>query len=64
MSAGGHGGPALPQQRRLVATIPGPRSPQPLSRRNLAVAHGVATTVPVFVSRAGGGVLVDVDGNS
>jgi 4-aminobutyrate aminotransferase/(S)-3-amino-2-methylpropionate transaminase len=47
-----------------VTSIPGPRSRQLLARRAAAVARGVGTTLPVFVDRAGGGVLVDVDGNS
>jgi 4-aminobutyrate aminotransferase/(S)-3-amino-2-methylpropionate transaminase len=54
----------LPQQRRLVTEIPGPRSRALMARRAAAVAAAVGTTVPVFVERAGGGVLVDVDGNS
>jgi len=57
-------GPNLPQQRRLVTAIPGPRSLQMMSRRAAVVARGVSTVLPVFVERAGGGVLVDVDGNS
>jgi 4-aminobutyrate aminotransferase/(S)-3-amino-2-methylpropionate transaminase len=35
-----------------------------LERRTGAVASGVGTVLPVFVERAGGGVIVDVDGNS
>src|SRR5690348_13362067 len=35
-----------------------------MARRSAAVSHGVGTTLPVFVERAGGGVIVDVDGNS
>ena len=58
------GGPALPQERRLVTAIPGPRSTELMGRRTAAVSRGVGGTVPVFVERAGGGVLVDVDGNS
>jgi 4-aminobutyrate aminotransferase / (S)-3-amino-2-methylpropionate transaminase / 5-aminovalerate transaminase len=58
------GGPTLPQQRRLVTEIPGPRSVALLQRRASAVSNGVSTMLPVFVERAGGGVLVDVDGNS
>ncbi len=58
------GGPDLPQERRLVTPIPGPRSQALLARRSQAVARGVGTTLPVFVERAGGGVIVDVDGNS
>ncbi len=64
MSGHGRGGPSLPQERRLLTPIPGPRSHELLARRAATVARGVATTLPVFVTRAGGGVLVDVDGNS
>ena len=58
------GGPSLPQERRLVTAVPGPRSAELSARRNAVVARGIGTTLPVFVDRAGGGVLVDVDGNS
>ena len=60
----GTGGPALPQERRLVTAIPGPRSQELMARRTAAVARGLGTALPVFVDRAGGGVIVDVDGNS
>src|SRR4051812_11924980 len=52
------------QERRLVTEVPGPRSTALMQRRAATVASGVGTTVPVFVERAGGGVIVDVDGNS
>jgi 4-aminobutyrate aminotransferase/(S)-3-amino-2-methylpropionate transaminase len=58
------GGPGLPQERRLVTEIPGPLSRQRHARRQDLVAQGVGVTLPVFVAAAGGGVLVDVDGNS
>ncbi|WP_448072515.1 4-aminobutyrate--2-oxoglutarate transaminase [Georgenia yuyongxinii] len=58
------GGPALPQERRLVTAIPGPRSRELAERQGRAVARGVSTTMPVFAAAAGGGVVVDVDGNS
>ncbi|MEI5584754.1 MULTISPECIES: 4-aminobutyrate--2-oxoglutarate transaminase [unclassified Agromyces] len=58
------GGPALPQERRLVTSIPGPRSQELMSRKAAAVAKGVGTTIPVSVVAAGGGVVVDADGNS
>jgi 4-aminobutyrate aminotransferase / (S)-3-amino-2-methylpropionate transaminase / 5-aminovalerate transaminase len=58
------GGPDLPQERRLLTEIPGPRSLELFARRAEAVARGVSTTLPVFIAAAGGGVLVDVDGNS
>ncbi len=58
------GGPGLPQERRLVTEIPGPASRDLLARRQRAVARGVSQVLPVFVTAAGGGVLVDADGNS
>lgn len=54
----------LPQVRALVTEIPGPRSRDLMARRTSAVSAGVGGTMPVFVERAGGGVIVDVDGNS
>src|SRR3954451_14610556 len=59
-----NGGPSLPQQRNLVTEIPGPESLARLDRKKAHVADGVGTTLPVFVVAAGGGVLVDADGNS
>jgi 4-aminobutyrate aminotransferase/(S)-3-amino-2-methylpropionate transaminase len=58
------GGPELPQERRLVTEIPGPRSRELQARKTAAVAQGVGTTLPVYTVAAGGGVVVDVDGNS
>ncbi|WP_148616287.1 4-aminobutyrate--2-oxoglutarate transaminase [Nocardioides rubriscoriae] len=54
---------AIAQQRRLVTAIPGPRSVELMARKSAAVAAGVGTTMPVFAARAGGGIVVDVDGN-
>src|SRR3954471_15355643 len=52
------------EQKRVLATaIPGPRSNELHARKNAAVASGVGTTLPVYVERAGGGIVVDVDGN-
>ncbi|MFK0290920.1 4-aminobutyrate--2-oxoglutarate transaminase [Streptomyces sp. NPDC090442] len=58
------GGPALPQERRVVTAIPGPKSQELWARKQNTVAAGVGAVLPVFVKRAGGGVLEDVDGNS
>ncbi|MEU1971080.1 4-aminobutyrate--2-oxoglutarate transaminase [Microbacterium sp. NPDC019599] len=58
------GGPSLPQERRLVTSIPGPRSQQLLERKAAAVAAGVGHTAPIEAVAAGGGVVVDADGNS
>src|SRR3984885_7125579 len=52
------------QRRNLVTEIPGPASRELLARRERAVARGVSTVLPVFVTDAGGGVIVDADGNS
>jgi 4-aminobutyrate aminotransferase / (S)-3-amino-2-methylpropionate transaminase / 5-aminovalerate transaminase len=54
----------LPQVRHLATEIPGPLSRELLARRTRAVARGVGVMLPVFVTKAGGGVLIDVDGNS
>ncbi|MFF2925388.1 4-aminobutyrate--2-oxoglutarate transaminase [Streptomyces celluloflavus] len=58
------GGPALPQERRVVTAIPGPKSQELWARKQATVANGVGAVLPVFAKRAGGGVLEDVDGNS
>ena len=54
----------VPQERRLVTGIPGPRSQALQARKTGAVSAGVGVTLPVYVAKAGGGILVDVDGNS
>src|SRR5437764_13557454 len=51
------------QQRLLRTEIPGPRSVSLHDRKTAAVAQGVGTTLPVYVERAAGGIVVDVDGN-
>ncbi|MEO3824646.1 4-aminobutyrate--2-oxoglutarate transaminase [Actinomadura sp. B10D3] len=56
--------PALPQERRVVTEIPGPRSRELHRRRTAAVPPGVGSVLPVYVTDAGGGVIVDADGNS
>ena len=54
----------VPQRRELLTAIPGPRSLALTARRRAAVASGVGSVMPVFAARAGGGIVVDVDGNS
>ena len=56
-------GAAVTQERRIVTAIPGPVSQQMQARKTAAVARGVGTTLPVYVVAAGGGILVDADGN-
>ena len=58
------GGPSLPQERRLVTDLPGPRSAEILARKAEAVPAGVSHTIPLAAVAAGGGVVVDADGNS
>lgn len=54
----------IAQERRLVTAVPGPLSQALMARKTHAVSAGVGVGMPVFITRAGGGVLVDVDGNS
>ena len=54
----------LPQERILKTAIPGPKSQELLARRSEAVSASLGISIPVFVKEAGGGVIVDVDGNS
>ncbi|MEI6361438.1 MAG: 4-aminobutyrate--2-oxoglutarate transaminase [Actinomycetes bacterium] len=54
----------IPQERRLVTSIPGPLSAALHARKTEAVSAGIGVGLPVYVTRAGGGVLIDVDGNS
>src|SRR5215510_1113294 len=53
----------VPNQLLLRTSIPGPRSLALKERKETAVAPGVGTTLPVYVAQAGGGIVVDVDGN-
>src|SRR6476619_7157591 len=57
------GGASLTQRRSLLTDIPGPRSVEKLARKKKYGADGVGTTLPVFIEAAGGGVLLDADGN-
>ncbi|WP_099022943.1 4-aminobutyrate--2-oxoglutarate transaminase [Mycolicibacterium palauense] len=58
------GGPDLPQVRRVSTAVPGPRSNALARRRAAALPAGLASSAEVYVAAAGGGVVVDVDGNS
>ena len=57
-------GPVIEQVRRVRTEVPGPRSRELLDRQRAALPAGLGSTLPVFVASAGGGVIVDVDGNS
>lgn len=54
----------VPQVRKLLTTIPGPKSEAILKRRSEAVSTALGMAIPIVVERAGGGIIVDVDGNS
>src|SRR4051794_19594631 len=51
------------QERRLLTAVPGPRSRELQARKDAAVSSGVGVVLPAYVVRAGGGILVDADGN-
>ncbi|NBX70508.1 MAG: 4-aminobutyrate--2-oxoglutarate transaminase [Actinobacteria bacterium] len=51
------------QKRMLTTAIPGPQSQMLQQRRTSAVSAGVGATLPIFITKAGGGIVVDVDGN-
>lgn len=54
----------VPQVRKLVTAIPGPKSEAILKRRSEAVSSALGMAIPIVVERAAGGIIVDVDGNS
>jgi len=51
------------QERRIVTSVPGPKSQALHERRLAVVSGGVGTTLPVYIDRAHDAVVVDVDGN-
>ena len=53
----------IPQERKLVTEIPGPKSTEWFVRRAAAVPAGVANIHPIVTSRASGAIIEDVDGN-
>lgn len=54
---------SVEQQRKIVTAIPGPKSQEIQARRNAVVSAGVGTSLGVYIERAHGAVIVDVDGN-
>ena len=54
----------IEQKRNLVTAIPGPKSAELIKRRAEAVSASLGTAFPVFIDRAEGAIILDVDGNS
>jgi 4-aminobutyrate aminotransferase / (S)-3-amino-2-methylpropionate transaminase / 5-aminovalerate transaminase len=52
-----------PKSIQLRTEVPGPRSRELMRRREDAVPRGVYNGTPIFVARAEGAVVEDVDGN-
>lgn len=63
MTAQTPGSAPLPQSRHLATAIPGLRSEALHAERQAQVTDGFGIALPVFVERADGGILADVDGN-
>ena len=53
----------IPQERKVVTEIPGPKSREWFERRAAAVPQGVFNTHPIVTARASGAIIEDVDGN-
>jgi len=53
----------IPQERKLVTEIPGPKSREWFERRKAAIPPGVASIHPIVTARASGAIIEDVDGN-
>jgi len=54
---------ALESAIQLVTVVPGPRSVELQKRREASIPRGVGSVLPVFIRRASGAIVEDVDGN-
>jgi 4-aminobutyrate aminotransferase / (S)-3-amino-2-methylpropionate transaminase / 5-aminovalerate transaminase len=54
----------MPKSIHLKTSVPGPRSLAMLERRHRSVPKGVYSATPIFVHRAEGALVYDVDGNT
>jgi 4-aminobutyrate aminotransferase/(S)-3-amino-2-methylpropionate transaminase len=54
----------VPQERKIVTAIPGPKSQALHERRKAVVSDGVSSVLPVYIDRAQGAIVLDVDGNA
>jgi len=53
----------IPQERKLITEVPGPKSTEWFARRAAAVPAGVANLHPIVTAGASGAIVEDVDGN-
>ena len=53
----------MEQERKIVTAIPGPKSSAMHTHRLQHVSAGVGAALPVYIERAHGAILRDVDGN-
>ena len=54
----------MEQSIRIQTEIPGPKSREWIARKEAVVANAKTLVVPIFVERASGATLTDVDGNT
>lgn len=55
--------PDIVQEPRILTELPGPKSRELHARREAVVPRGAHNMLPVYIERAHGSILVDVDGN-
>ena len=53
----------MPRFIQINTGLPGPNSIALLKRRELNVPRGISNATPIFVERAEGAIVIDVDGN-
>jgi 4-aminobutyrate aminotransferase/(S)-3-amino-2-methylpropionate transaminase len=54
---------SVPQERKLVTELPGPKSVALQERRVKSVSRGAGTLANIYMDHGAGAILVDVDGN-
>ncbi|HZK58402.1 MAG TPA: aminotransferase class III-fold pyridoxal phosphate-dependent enzyme [Cryobacterium sp.] len=54
---------SVPQERKLITALPGPRSIELQERRRRTVSRGAGTLANIYMDHGAGAILVDVDGN-
>ena len=53
----------IPQERKVLTQIPGPRSKEWMARRDGAMTAAFPAIHPIVSARASGAIIEDVDGN-